>query len=316
MLVRWQKQWFVLVFINLLISLPAWSEVFETVPLEVNNPGGLQGKLVRRESSDLVVLLHGCTQTAEELARATGMLASSHSFSLLLPQQMPENNAKLCFNWFSPQDQAGTDGEAQSIISMIEWVKSTQDIKRVYLLGLSAGGAMASNLLSNMPEYFTAGIIVAGVAYPCAKDLLMAMTCMKSGGEDTADELAVKLGHLRGAQLPKLIIISGQADQIVNPTNAVKQANIWAKLGGYKHISKQERPGYSLDSWGESVSSSAIFHFSIEGFGHAWPQDSELRSEMNDDPFILSAPIDVMMLLAELRGDPYGTNGQHHFIKQ
>lgn len=316
MLVKWQKKWFVLVFFNLLISQLAWSETFENVPLEVNNPGELQGKFIRRESNDLVVLLHGCTQNAEELARATGMLASSQTYSLLLPQQVPENNAKLCFNWFSPQDQAGTEGEAQSIISMIEWVKSTQDIKHIYLLGLSAGGAMASNLLSTVPEYFTAGIIVAGVAFPCAKDLLMAMTCMKSGGVDTASELAEKLGHLREARLPKLIIISGEADQIVDPINAVLQANIWTALGGYKHISRKKMPGYSLDSWGVSASNEAVFHFSIEGFGHAWPLDPERRSEMNNDPFILGAPIDVIALLAELRGEPYGTNGQHHFIKQ
>src|SRR5579871_6091785 len=117
----------------------------------------------------LVVVLHGCTQSAASYDVGAGWstLAQRYGFTLLMPQQKTSNNAHGCFNWFQPDDNARGRGEALSIRQMIRTAieKFGLDEKQVYITGLSAGGAMTSVMLANYPEVFAGGAIIAGLPF-------------------------------------------------------------------------------------------------------------------------------------------------------
>ena len=115
----------------------------------------------------LVVVLHGCGQTAAAYDVGTGWstLAKRYGFALLMAEQQSANNANTCFNWFSPGDIARGRGEAASIRQMIARMASDHKIdpRRIYITGLSAGGAMTSVMLAVYPEVFAGGAIIAGL---------------------------------------------------------------------------------------------------------------------------------------------------------
>lgn len=123
------------------------------------NPGDLRMKLFLPESlsagAPLVVVLHGCTQTAAGYADVAGWiaLASELRFAVLCPEQTRANNANLCFNWFQPGDTTRGAGEAASIHAMVQWALGAHDLdpSRVFVTGLSAGGAMTAVMLATYP---------------------------------------------------------------------------------------------------------------------------------------------------------------------
>ncbi len=130
----------------------------------------------------LVIALHGCTQTADEYDHGTGWssLADSLGFAVVYPQQQPANNPKNCFSWFLPGDIARGHGEALSIREMVEHAIATfaADRRKVFVTGLSAGGAMASVMLAAYPEVFAGGAIIAGLPYGCASNVQQAFEAM------------------------------------------------------------------------------------------------------------------------------------------
>ena len=140
------------------------------------NPGALAARFhVPADlpaGAPLVVVLHGCTQTAEAYDHSAGWsrLADRNGFALLYPEQQRLNNPNLCFNWFSPDDTARGGGEAASIRALIaQTVEACQiDPDRVFITGLSAGGAMTSVMLAAYPEVFAGGAIIAGLPYGAA----------------------------------------------------------------------------------------------------------------------------------------------------
>ncbi|RYD84555.1 MAG: PHB depolymerase family esterase, partial [Sphingomonadales bacterium] len=141
-----------------------------------SNPGNLAASVhIPERLSDrpaLVVVLHGCLQTAAAYDSGSGWshLADEHGFAVLFPEQRRANNANLCFNWFLPEDNARDLGEAHSISGMIAAVVRDHGIDpaRVFVTGLSAGGAMASVMLATYPELFAGGAIIAGLPFGCA----------------------------------------------------------------------------------------------------------------------------------------------------
>ena len=150
------------------------SRLTETVGFGTN-PGDLKmfSYLPRdqraRQKLPLVVVLHGCTQNAARYDTGAGWstLATRYGFALLMPEQKPSNNANTCFNWFNPEDIARGSGEALSIRQMIARMAREHGIdqKRVFITGLSAGGAMTAVMLATYPEVFAGGAIIAGLPY-------------------------------------------------------------------------------------------------------------------------------------------------------
>jgi poly(hydroxyalkanoate) depolymerase family esterase len=150
------------------------------------NPGNLRmfTYLPRRLAPEpaLVVVLHGCTQTAAgyDLGAGWSTLADRYGFALLVPEQLPSNNPKRCFNWFVADDTRRDRGEALSIRQMIETmvVDKGIDRRRVFVTGLSAGGAMTSVMLACYPEAFAGGAIIAGLPYGAATNVQEAFESM------------------------------------------------------------------------------------------------------------------------------------------
>jgi len=151
-----------------------------------SNPGNLgMYSCVPRglaKSSALVVALHGGQQTARDFDLATGWsaLGRKHGFAVMFPEQKCANNSQNCFNWFIERHVSSNDGEIASIRAMVE--KMLRDYKldrsRVFVTGLSAGGAMACALLASYPDLFAAGAIIAGLPYGAALGQFDAMMAM------------------------------------------------------------------------------------------------------------------------------------------
>ena len=147
------------------------------------NPGALRMFAFVPEAlpraSALVVVLHGCGQTAAGYDFGTGWstLAKRYGFALLMPEQQASNNANTCFNWFNPGDVARGRGEAASIRQMIARMAADHkiDSRRIYITGLSAGGAMTSVMLAAYPDVFAGGAIIAGLPYGIAGNVREAL---------------------------------------------------------------------------------------------------------------------------------------------
>jgi poly(hydroxyalkanoate) depolymerase family esterase len=183
----------------------------------------------------LVVVLHGCTQRAEAHARDGGWLtlADRYGFAVVAPEQAPANNANRCFNWFEPGDAKRGHGEAASIQAMVVHAVREHglDADRVFVTGLSAGGAMTSVLLAAYPETFAAGAVVAGLPHGAAGNMHEALRIMHAGPSPKAGGPA-KRPRRGGGRVPRVVIWHGEADVTVSPRNAHAIAEQWAAAHG------------------------------------------------------------------------------------
>src|SRR5260370_10962464 len=181
----------------------------------------------------LVVVLHGCGQTAAGYDLGTGWstLANHYGFALLMPEQQASNNANTCFNWFNPEDTTRDQGEACSIRQMIARMAADQKIdpRRIYVTGLSAGGAMTSVMLATYPEVFAGGAIIAGLPYGIASNVREALSGMMQSSSRPASELGdlVRNASKHKGPWPKLSVWHGSADRTVNPANPDEIVNQW-----------------------------------------------------------------------------------------
>lgn len=271
-----------------------------------NNPGELSASYYQGDINNktLIVLLHGCVQQGERLAEQSGLmaLAQKKKFSLLIPQQSQNNNIKGCFNWFSTQDIDKNQGESLSIKNMINTVNAKQEFSNIYIIGLSAGGAMASSMVVNYPELFTAGAIVAGLPYPCADNLITAIACMRSGPSQTAEQLTTLVKQLNTVQpkWPALSIFTGTNDAVVNPKNSQQLAIHWAQLTESTprpNISKHQ--GYQVSQWHGKNKDINVEFIEIENMGHGISVAPEQIDGGSEAPFVLSTPISTIKYLLD-----------------
>lgn len=249
-----------------------------------SNPGNLRARcyvppgLV--DPAPLVVVLHGCTQDADGYDRGSGwsQLAEANGFALLFPEQTRANNQNLCFNWFQMHDTQRGQGEAASIHAMVEAMCARHPIDRgrVFVTGLSAGGAMASVMLATYPETFAGGAIIAGLPYGCASGLGQAFECMSGGG---AQADAATLGaRVRGASphagpWPRVSVWHGSADHTVAPSNGDAVVRQWANVHGVSAGANRRESidGYPRSAWFGADGRPIVEQYSISGMGHGTP---------------------------------------------
>ena len=273
---------------------------FTTLDNFANNPGELTASyyIGSKNNKNLVVLLHGCVQSGEALAEQSGLLAlaKTHDFSLLVPQQNQNNNIKSCFNWFSEQDTNKDSGETLSIVNMIKALKQKQLADNVYIVGLSAGGAMTSNLLIHYPDLFSAGAVVAGIPYPCANSLIKAISCMRQGPAQSTTELVQEIKGLTSNRkiFPPLSVWTGDADNVVNPLNAKRLANSWGMITSPNVTAvKSIQQGYQRTQWLDEQGKIQVELVEIANLGHGIPVKSSEKNGGQQGPFLLEAPVNA-----------------------
>lgn len=247
-----------------------------------SNPGELTASYFSEstKNKNLIVLLHGCVQSGETLAVQSGLLklAKVNKFALLIPQQSSKNNIKSCFNWFHDQDTNKDSGETLSIMNMIKTLKHQQHSEKTYILGLSAGGAMTSSLIVHYPELFDGGAIIAGIPYPCANNLIKAISCMRSGPSQSVKTLVEEIHKLNANNInwPKLSIWTGNKDTIVNPLNSQHLAQSWAQLSGIKKQGiKVAQEGYQKTQWKDAQNNVQVELIELNNIGHGMTINSK-----------------------------------------
>ena len=232
----------------------------------------------------LVVALHGCTQTAAGYDAGSGWsaMADRLGFALLLPEQRRANNPNLCFNWFEPGDVARGSGEATSIRAMIEYMVTTHglDRSRVFVTGLSAGGAMAAVMLAAHPEVFAAGAIVAGLPYGAGMGVADALKAMARPSDLPGAALGGtvrRAGSHRGPW-PRVAVWHGDADATVHVGNADASVRQWLDLHGLGGAAAETAragagaaPGHAVRRWRGADGTVRVECHRVAGMGHGVP---------------------------------------------
>ena len=247
-----------------------------------SNPGNLRMLVYAPDAlpSDpaLVVALHGCTQTAAVYDHGTGWstLADRFGFVVLYPEQQRSNNPQGCFSWFLPDDIARDQGEALSIRQMVERaiIDYGIDRRRVFVTGLSAGGAMSSVLLATYPDVFAGGAIIAGLPYGCATSVEEAYECMFQGCVASDRELGdrVRAASRHKGPWPKISVWHGSEDAVVKPSNADGILRQWINVHGLSihPLLEDVVDGYPRRLW-RNAGETVIEAFSITGMAHGVP---------------------------------------------
>jgi feruloyl esterase len=207
-----------------------------------SNPGNLRMLVCRPstcgERPPMLVVLHGCTQTGSGYAVGAGWLtlAERYGFALLLPEQQLANNPNGCFSWFLARDTKRDQGEALSIRQMIEKCVVDHDVdrSRVFITGLSAGGAMTSVMLACYPEVFAAGAIIAGLPYGAASNVQQAFQSMSQSPSRSTGEWGslVRRASAYEGPWPRISVWHGSADETVIPSNAQDILRQWTDVHG------------------------------------------------------------------------------------
>jgi poly(hydroxyalkanoate) depolymerase family esterase len=224
----------------------------------------------------LVLMLHGCTQNAQDFARGTRMNATAEAAGamVLYPTQTQTANANGCWNWFRPEDQQAGAGEPALLLAMVQHAVNAQavDAKRVYVAGLSAGGAMAAVLAQQHPEVFAAVGVHSGLPAGAAHNMMGALSAMKSGAKGWRASPPKK-----GARVVPMIVMHGDADATVHKRNA-EQLLASAAAGLSTPVQTQEQ-GVSSD--GRRHTRTCVVdpaapgnvvaeHWLLHGAGHTW----------------------------------------------
>jgi len=245
-----------------------------------NHAGSREYKLYvprgrRGRAFPLVVMLHGCMQTPDDFATGTRMngYAEQEGWCVVYPAQTGSANVSRCWNWFKTADQQRDQGEPAIIADLTRAVVHAYDLdaSRVYVAGLSAGGAMAAVMGSTYPDLYAAVGIHSGIAYAVAHDLPSAFSAMRGGAAAPAIDSATAL-----VPVPT-IVFHGDQDTTVHPRNAdhvvAQSATVSATRGPSVKIETGAVPdghGYTRAIHQDPRGQVFLEQWVVHGAGHAW----------------------------------------------
>ena len=214
--------------------------------------------LPRREDRALVVMLHGCTQSADDFARGTRMneAAERSGFIVLYPEQAAAAHPQKCWNWYTTQEFSRDRGEAALLAGLIDSVARSEGVsaRRIALVGMSAGAAMAGNLIVAYPERYAALAMHSGIPALAATDVTGALSAMRQGAAD-GDALGARALVAMGSRARPIpvIVLHGAADRVVSPTNLRLTVQQWTLVN-------TRAPG----------AGAPVEEHLFDGVGHAW----------------------------------------------
>ena len=248
-------------------SNPGALAMFEHVP------AGVVGAM------PLVLVLHGCSQNSG-YAEAVGLVdfADELGFGLVVAQQSSANNASVCFNWFEAGDIAPGSGEASSLANMVASFKDRHDVDddRVFVTGMSAGGAMTAVMLAVAPDVFAAGAVFAGMPYNCGTGVANAFTCMNPGASKTQSQWAALVSNAvdHDGDWPRVLVVHGAVDSTVNVKNA---ENIALQFTGLHALPSTPTTssisgGFTTNTW-SSGGIEVVKTIVVAGMNHGTPVD-------------------------------------------
>jgi poly(hydroxyalkanoate) depolymerase family esterase len=242
-------------------------------------PSGYTGQEV-----PLVVMLHGCTQDPDDFAAGTRMNAQAegHTFLVAYPQQGGGSNMQKCWNWFKDGDQHRDRGEPSIIAGITREVLGEYNVSpdRVYVAGMSAGGAMAAIVGSAYPDLYAAVGVHSGLAPGAARDLPSALSAMNGGGVGSMGAQSPGAGKrdASGRTVP-LIVFHGDRDGTVNPRNAeavvshYTAGSLDGKTAEPIRVRQGQVPGgysYTRSTHHDAAGRPVVEHWNVHGLGHAW----------------------------------------------
>ncbi|HEY8008303.1 MAG TPA: PHB depolymerase family esterase [Methylocella sp.] len=230
-----------------------------------------------RGKRPLLVMLHGCTQNPDDFALGTGMniLAEEHGFIAAYPGQTAAANSSVCWNWFNLKDQSRGEGEPAIIAGITQAMISDYEIdpRRVYIAGLSAGGAMALVMALSYPELYAAAGVHSGLPYGLARDLPSAFAAMR--GQPMPMHAGSGKARKKHPQPDvRTIVFHGASDHTVSPSNGqliVAQAR--ATLRNSTQELQMGRSGtraYTRTLIKDERGSVHLEYWAITGLAHAW----------------------------------------------
>lgn len=260
----------------------------------------------------LVVVLHGCTQSAQSYDVGAGWssLADRYGFALLMPEQQSTNNPKRCFNWFEPTDVKRNSGEALSVRQMIDQMVQAHDIdqRRIFVTGLSAGGAMTSVMLATYPDVFAGGAIIAGLPFGTAGNLQEALRSMFVPAARSPEVLGnfVRLASPHNGPWPKVSVWHGSGDKTVSPSNADEIIKQWLNVHDLplSPMSEDAVDLYPRKIWWNAEGETVLESFTIANMPHGTPLGAGEDDEQfgQEGAYLIAAGISSSFHIANFFG--------------
>jgi poly(hydroxyalkanoate) depolymerase family esterase len=249
----------------------------DTLRFKLYIPSGYNG-----DPMPMVVMLHGAQQDADNFAAGTEMnaIAEARGYIVVYPEQSEGANPLKCWNWFRPADRQRESGETAMIAALTREVMTNFNIDdaRVYVAGMSAGGAMAINLAVMYPDLYAAAASHSGIAFGVADESLSALCAMNDGMGKC--RLPGRSADKIPARAVPLIVFHGDADDTVHPRNSdqiVAMSRLLSvgeddrQMPAFTHIDNEENGlGHTRHVFNGRDGAPHGEQWIVHGLGHAW----------------------------------------------